>query len=171
MDALLVIDVQKALIAGAYREDAVLAAIRTVSETVRARGGIVVFVQHCHASFAPLKKGNPGWELHDRLDVRAGDHIVEKQASDAFYDTELDDLLRSTGVDHLYVTGLQTEYCVDTTCRSALSRGYGVTLIGDGHTTGDASLSAAEIIAHHNVVLANLAHPLNAITVCASSEI
>ncbi len=171
MDALLVIDVQKALVQGAYQESEVLSAIRAVSDKVRKRGGIVVFIQHCHASFEPMKKGNPGWELHGSLDVGDDDLFVEKEASDSFYESGLDELLQQRGVDHLYVTGLQTEFCVDATCRSALSRGYLVTLIGDGHTTGDAVLSAAQIIEHHNAVLANLAHPKNSIRVCASTDL
>lgn len=64
-----------------------------------------------------------------------------------------DDLLRSRGVDHLYISGLQTEFCVDASCRSALSKDYQVTLISDGHTTGDADLGAQQIIDHHNWVL------------------
>ena len=44
-----------------------------------------------------------------------------------------------------------TEYCIDTTCRRAVSLGYDVTLVADAHTTHDNDLLPAEkIIAHHN---------------------
>jgi nicotinamidase-related amidase len=119
----------------------------------------------------PMQRGNAGWALHAALDVRAEDLKVEKTASDAFYETNLDDLLRSRKVDHLYISGLQSEFCVDASCKSALSKDYRVTLISDAHTTGDADLSAQQIIDHHNYALANLAHPKNQIMLSLSSEV
>jgi nicotinamidase-related amidase len=47
-----------------------------------------------------------------------------------------------------------TPMCIDTTVRSAVSHGYGVTLIQDAHSTIDSEiLTAPSIIAHHNDVL------------------
>ena len=47
-----------------------------------------------------------------------------------------------------------SQFCVDTTVRRAVFLGYDVTLIADGHTTGDtATLTFSEIIAHHNETL------------------
>jgi nicotinamidase-related amidase len=49
---------------------------------------------------------------------------------------------------------LQTECCIDATCRRAFSLGYDVTLVKDAHGTWDKDdISAARIIAHHNEVL------------------
>lgn len=171
VEALLIIDVQKALIHGAFRENETLAAIRTATDELRRRNAIIVYVQHCHTTFEPMKRGEVGWQLDNRLDVQECDLIIEKEASDAFYETQLDDWLRGRGVDHLYVAGLQTEYCVDATCRSALSKGYQVTLVKDGHTTGDSVLPAAQVINHHNALLANLAHPKNQIHVVESTSL
>ena len=64
---------------------------------------------------------------------------------------------------------MQSEYCVDTTCRSALSRDFDVTLASDAHTTGGPA--AALVIAHHNAVLPNVAHPSRRIIACASAAI
>ncbi len=171
MDAILVIDVQNALIKGAYRESEVLDAINIAIGKVRERRGIVIFIQHCHSTYQPMKKGNPGWDLDDALDVTKGDIFVEKEASDSFYESRLGTVLKRAKVDQIFVTGLQTEYCVDATCRSALSKGYAVTLVSDGHTTGDSHFPAAEVIKHHNNILANLAHPKQRIRLCKSSEI
>ncbi len=171
MHALLVIDVQQALIRGAYREQEVLASIGTSINRVRAGGGLVVFLQHCHTMFEPMMRGKPGWQLHASLNVQPGDPVIEKEASDSFYGTNLKSLLDEHGVDHVLITGLQTEYCVDATCRSALSKGYAVTLISDAHTTGDSTLTAKQIIAHHNAVLSQLAHPDHTIELCRSTDI
>jgi len=73
---------------------------------------------------------------------------------DAFQATNLQRELESKGIKRLIVTGVQTEYCVDTTCRRAYSLGYDVTLVKDAHSTWDTDhLSAPQIIAHHNHVL------------------
>ncbi len=62
--------------------------------------------------------------------------------------------MQKLDISHLVVGGCQTQYCIDTTVRRAVSLGYDVTLIGNAHTTGDtASLQFADIVAHHNETL------------------
>jgi nicotinamidase-related amidase len=62
--------------------------------------------------------------------------------------------LRTNDVGKLVVVGLQTEYCVDTTCRRAYGLGYEVILVRDAHSTWDmGGMSASQIIDHHNNVL------------------
>ncbi len=52
------------------------------------------------------------------------------------------------------MVGAQSNYCVDTTSRRAVSVGYDVTLVSDAHTTEDSDvLTAEQIIAHHNSTL------------------
>ncbi|MGI9325064.1 MAG: isochorismatase family protein [Pseudomonadales bacterium] len=169
--AALIIDVQVGLVSGAYNETQLLENINRVITAVRAKGGHVVFIQHCHASYQPLMKDNASWALHPALDARGDDTYIEKTASDSFYQTELAEVLDAMNVAELYITGLQTEYCVDATCRAAQGRGYSVNLVEDAHTTGDSQLPAATIIAHHNAVLANLAHPDHPIRLVSSSAV
>ena len=80
--------------------------------------------------------------------------MVQKRHPDAFQETTLRELLELRGIRRLVLTGMQTEYCVDTTCRRAYSLGYDVTLVSDAHTTWDTEhLTASQIIAHHNDTL------------------
>ena len=169
--ALLVIDVQSGLVSGAYQEARVLSNINQVISKIRANSGLIIFVQHCHSTYKPLMKGDPDWQVHPALVQAVGDLFIEKSASDSFYQTSLHTDLESRGIDHLIVTGLQSEYCVDSTCRSALSKGYSVTLVSDAHTTGDSHMPASDIIDHHNSVLQNLAHPDANIQLKTTSEI
>lgn len=168
--ALLIIDVQVALMDGAWRADEVLANIAALLVRARAAGAPVVFLQHNHRSFKPMMRGEPGWANHPRVAPWPGDLIIEKTASDGFLDTSLQQDLDRLGVTALVVTGAQTEFCVDATCRAALSRGFDVLLVADAHTTGDAIIPAETIIRHHNHALANLAHPQRSIAVVASAE-
>ncbi|MNF08264.1 hypothetical protein D3C80_2086410 [compost metagenome] len=49
---------------------------------------------------------------------------------------------------------MQTEFCLDTTCRRAYSMGYSNILVQDAHSTFDnANFSGEEIVRHHNGVL------------------
>lgn len=157
--ALLIIDVQHALCCGdeaAFDIDAVINCINTVSAQARAVGAPVILIQHEEAD-GPLQWDADGWQLDARLLVHDTDLCVRKTACDSFYQTNLQDMLLSHGVDRLVVCGLQSEFCVDSTARAALARGYPVTLVADGHSTVDNGvLRASQISAHHNTTLANL---------------
>jgi len=169
--ALLIIDMQVALTVGAWRIDEVLDAIAGLQRRAREAGAAVVFLQHNHRSYTPMRQGAEGWAIHPRLAPRPGDVVVQKTASDGFMETSLRTDLDRLGVKRLVVMGMQTEFCVDATCRAALSHGFEVVLAADGHTTGDAVLPAETTIRHHNYALANLAHPRRSIEVMPSAEI
>jgi nicotinamidase-related amidase len=157
--ALLVIDVQQAACTGRWAmhdADGVVDRINGLAARARAAGVPVIFVQHAEEE-GPFQFGADGWQHYDRLDVEHDDIRVHKQASDSFLRTELDDLLKSRGIETLIICGMQSEYCVDSTVRGALARGYPVTLVADGHTTMDNDvLTAAQISAHHNATLGTL---------------
>ena len=169
--AILVIAAQIGPMGGAYEGSSVIKAIIKTISKVRESCGVVVFIQHCHLSYEPLMKGNTRWSLHPDLDKNPEALVVEKESSDSFYETPTDDLMAENDVEHVYITGIQTEYCVDTTSRVALSKGYSVTLVSDRHTTGDSHILAQAVIDHHNKVLANLAHPKSRIRVAVSDEL
>ena len=83
-----------------------------------------------------------------------GEPIVHKTACDAFFETILGAELGSRRVERLIVVGCMTEYCIDTTVRRAISLGYDVTLVADGHLTVDSGvLTFDQIISHHNSLL------------------
>jgi nicotinamidase-related amidase len=80
--------------------------------------------------------------------------VIHKSTPDAFHETPLQHELAARRIKHLVVAGLQTEYCIDTTCRRAFSLGYHITLVEDAHSTWDSlPLTAQQIINHHNHVL------------------
>lgn len=65
--------------------------------------------------------------------------------------------LTSQAVTELVVSGYATEFCVDTTIRSAAAKGFNITLVSDTHTTHDKPHAPAEfIIQHHNATLPNI---------------
>lgn len=158
--ALLIIDLQRALCVGEYAchdVDAVIGRINGLIAKARETGTPVVFVQHEEDGYEPLRHGSEGWQIDDRLHVQPDDRRVFKTSPDSFHKTELDAVLKGLGVTHLVICGAQSDFCVDTSTRRALSSGYDVTLVEDGHTTiayGD--LTAPQIIDHHTLILRNL---------------
>ena len=115
----------------------------------------VLFVQHEGTEEGhPLRKSLDGWKIHTGTGYRDGDEVVEKRDCDAFQNTDLQSRLDSSGIRHLVVAGMCSEYCVDTTVRRAYSLGYDVTLASDAHTTiSKDHLEADVIVRHHNAIL------------------
>lgn len=159
--ALLVIDVQEGMEPyTAHDGRAVVSRIATLIDRARTAGTKVIYVQHDGGAEPghPLAKGTPGHAIHHAIAPRAGEMVISKTQCSSFLGTNLDAALKASNIDHLVVCGMQTEFCVDTTVRSAHEHGYKVTLVSDAHSTGDtAVLSAKDIVAHHNRTLGDFA--------------
>ncbi|RKR76551.1 cysteine hydrolase family protein [Frondihabitans australicus] len=150
--ALLVVDVQKGVVAGAHDRDCVVANIASLVDRARAEGTPVVWVQH---SDDGLAIDSDEWQIVDELTPAAGEPIVRKNYGDSFEATELEEILAKDGIGRLVLTGAQTDACIRSTAHGAFTRGYDVTLVGDAHTTEDLSEYGApapgEVIAHTNL--------------------
>lgn len=173
--ALIVIDMQQgSFTAASPRHDAaaLVERLNRLAGRVRAAGGAVVFVQHDGPAGDAHHPDAPGWHLLPDLEVRAGDTVVHKTACDAFLGTTLEAVLAERGIGGLIVTGCATDYCVDTTVRSALARGIPTVVPADGHTTADRPhLPATKIIEHHNAVWADFIAPAGPATVCPCDSV
>jgi ureidoacrylate peracid hydrolase len=122
----------------------------------RAAGVLVVFVRNVYSSDRNLylsdvwleqaarKQGGgytsipvcaaDSWEgdFYGAVRPEPGDPVVTKHRYSAFYNTDLDTILRSHGVRTLIATGVSTNVCVETTVREAFVRDYYVVLVADG---------------------------------------
>lgn len=155
--ALIVIDVQRGMFASSeqpYDGDGVLSRINDLVSRARLASVPLIFVQHDGGPGHPLEKPLENWAVHPATGYRGGDIVVEKRHCDAFQDTRFQELLTDLGVTTVVLTGMMSEFCVDTTCRRAFSLGYEVVLVSDAHTTfSKPHLSADRIIQHHNEIL------------------
>lgn len=157
--ALIVIDTQLGMFASpgvppVPDGERLLQNIEALLRRAREANVAVVHVRHAGGPGHPLEKGTDGWRIHPRVAPLEDEPVVGKETPDSFLDTTLEEELESRGIGRLILAGMQTEYCVDTTCRRASGLGYDVTLAGDAHGTWDGDgLSAAQIVAHHNAVL------------------
>jgi nicotinamidase/pyrazinamidase len=82
-------------------------------------------------------QGTPGAELYPGLDRTKVDQVVDKaqdpytQGYSSFHGGNLAEVLRERGVDHVYVAGLATDYCVKNTVLDAIREGFDATLVTD----------------------------------------
>jgi len=137
-----------------YKGNELLAKVKSLIARARSAQIPIVYVQNNGSSGDPDAYGTPGWKIHPSITPVEGDVVVQKQTPDAFHETNLHRELESRRIKKLVIAGLQTEYCIDTTCRRAVSLGYDIILVKDAHSTWDSSrFTAQQIIEHHNDVL------------------
>ena len=132
--ALVVIDMQRDVVAPAYEVDRVVDNINTLIDKARAEDVPVIWVQH---SDDDMPRDSDGWQYIPELQRKDDEPLVHKHYGDAFEETELEQLLAERKIGRLVVTGAQTDACIRSTLHGALVRGYDATLVEDAHTTED----------------------------------
>lgn len=170
--ALLVIDVQNDVVAGAHARDAVVANISALVARARDSGVAVVWVQHADEE---LPEGSAGWQIVPELEVGPGEPVVGKAYGDAFEATDLEEVLGAAGAGRLVIAGAQTDACIRSTLHGALVRGYDVTLVSDAHTTEDLSAWGAPtpdlVIAHTNLYWSSQTAPGRTAGTASTAEV
>ena len=117
----------------------------------RSKGATVVYTRHCHSSPDDLgmlgrffsdyiRCGKKESEIIPGLSPLPGERVFRKNTYDAFYNTDLDEFLRSRSVEQVLITGVLTQMCCETTARSAFVRGYEVYIPADAQTTSSEEL-------------------------------
>ncbi|MCD4657804.1 MAG: isochorismatase family protein [Planctomycetes bacterium] len=96
-----------------------------------------------------IKSDNPHSAVTDLIN-KNGAFILTKSQYDAFYQTELEDYLRSKGIIQLIICGVLTHLCCETTARNAFIRGFEVFFPVDGTATHNEEFHIASLL--------NLAH-------------
>jgi len=160
--ALMIIDVQQGMWADPkwppFDGDAMLQRIADLADRARAAGAPVFYVQHDGGPQHPFHPGKPGYPFHAAIAPKPGDDVTVKHKSSAFHSTDLDQKLKRAGVDHVVVTGMQSEFCVDSAIRGAYERDYKITFVSDAHSTGDTrAASAKDLVAIQNQIMQDFA--------------
>ncbi len=119
-------------------------------KAMRAAGGKVIYITigaalpecsdapvHMRSFFQSVSnyEGQRAHQIIEELAPEPGDPIVRKTSIGAFASTGLDHLLRTMDREHLFMVGVSTNMCVETTAREAADRGYAVTLVEDACAT------------------------------------
>lgn len=156
--ALLIVDAQNEMFDPSnpvHESGKLLENLQTLIQKARSANVPVIYVQHNDAG---LVEGTDFWQIHQSIQPEAEDLVIQKKSPDSFHETALLEQLKSQGIQNLVIAGNQTEHCIDATTRSASKHGLNVTLAKDAHGTWDSeTMTAAQIIGHHNEMLSNFA--------------
>ncbi|MGM0845648.1 MAG: cysteine hydrolase family protein [Bacillota bacterium] len=153
---LLIIDAQQELIEGngeekpVYKKEKLIENINHVIEKAKVSNFQIVFIRDLDVAQGQGR----GFQIHEGISVPDDTVIFDKSATNSFHGTGLLSHLNSLDIEHIVIMGCATQHCIDTAVRTATIHGLDVTLVGDGHSTTDSkSLSAEQIIKHHNETL------------------
>jgi nicotinamidase-related amidase len=159
--ALLVIDMQLCAFDGQITSpicqgDELLVTVAELISSCRRQGLPIIFIQTCAISGQPYSKDSHGWEIHANLGKKSDDKVVYKVLSNAFEDTDLQDVLSALRVSSLITCGIWSEYCVANTSLAALSLAYEVYVVADAHgTVAGSDTEAMHTVATQNKMLAS----------------
>ncbi len=98
-------------------------------------------------AYRQLQRGSHGHALHEQLDMKADDLVIEKRRYSAFIQgsSDIDKILRGAGVDTVVIVGTLTNVCCKSSARDAMMLNYKLVFVTDAN----AALSDAE----HNATL------------------
>jgi isochorismate hydrolase len=165
--ALLVIDMQN------YFHQIIQPVLKNLSKVVqscRQKEVPIIFTQHGHTDPPSdggvlrewwgelILHGTRDWEFIPEMKTESKDIILPKKRYSAFFETELDSILRSKGIQDLIISGVMTNLCCETTARDAFMRDYNVFFLIDGTATGKEE--------HHLATLKNLGYGFAYLMTC-----
>ncbi len=162
--ALLVLDMQEYFLDPASHAyipsaEAIIPGVIQLIEAYAAHGRPIIYSQHINTESDAgmmstwwkdmITAGNEFHPIIPIIDITTG-QLVQKSQYDAFYQTQLEAILREKGVKQVVICGVMTHLCCETTARSAFMRGYEVFFPVDGTATYN--------LEFHRSSLTNLAH-------------
>jgi len=158
--ALLVIDMQKGSFTPEtprFNTKETVNRINELTQLFREHRFPVLFIQHDGTQANEFISNTNEWELLDELVIESNDIFINKYANDVFYSSQLQSKLIELDTNELYITGCATDFCIEATVQSALTKDYNIVVVKNGHTTGDRPhLNAEKVIEHYNWVWQNM---------------
>ena len=135
---LLVVDMQKALVdEDLYAFDTFLDSTVRLVDAARKNGVEVIFVQHDAGPGSGLSAGDEGFEIIEQLRPEAGEKVYVKNINSCFGNREFKAYMKQQEDKRLMIVGLQTNYCIDATVKSAFERGFEVIIPEGTNSTFD----------------------------------
>ena len=142
---LLVIDMQKGLVdEDLYDYENFLDRTLRLVDAARKNRVEVIFVQHDAGPGSGMTAGDEAFELIDELHPEPGEKVFVKTINSCFGNQDFKVYLEQQEDKHLMIIGLQTNYCIDATVKSAFERGFDVIIPEGTNSTFDNNYMNAE---------------------------
>ena len=150
---LLVVDMQKALTEDGELYDAEAFMDRNIRliEAARKNNVEVIFVQHDAGEGSGFSAGDEDFEIDPRVAPKEGEKVFVKTINSCFGNKEFKAYMEQQEDKRLMVIGLQTNYCIDATVKSAFERGFEVIVPEGTNSTFDNDYMTGETtVAYYN---------------------
>ena len=135
---LLVIDMQNGLVdEELYNYDAFVEKTVQLISAARKNHVEVIYVRHDAGPGSGLSAGDEGFEIADQVSPEEGDKVFVKTINSCFGNREFREYMEQQEDKRLMIIGLQTNYCIDATVKSAFERGYEVIIPEGTNSTFD----------------------------------
>ena len=135
---LLVIDMQKGIVdEDLYAFDTFMDRTVRLIDAARKNNVEVVFVQHDAGKGSGLSVGDEAFEIIDRIKPAQGEKVYVKTINSCFGNSDFKAYMKQQEDKRLMIVGLQTNYCIDATVKSAFERGYEVIIPEGTNSTFD----------------------------------
>ena len=135
---LLVIDMQKGLVdEDLYAFDTFMDRTVRLVDAARKNNVEVVFVQHDAGPGSGMSVGDEAFEIVDRIAPKEGEKVFVKTINSCFGNKDFKQYMKRQEDKRLMIIGLQTNYCIDATVKSAFERGFGVIIPEGTNSTFD----------------------------------
>ena len=142
---LIVIDMQKALMDDElYHRDSLLENIKKLIAAARASHAEVIYVQHDAGPGTGFSVGDEAFEIADEVAPRQDEKVFVKTINSCFGNKAFAACLEEAKDETLMIVGLQTNFCIDATVKSAFERGYRVIVPEGTNSTFDNPYMSAE---------------------------
>ena len=135
---LIVIDMQKGLVdEDLYAFDTFTERTAKLVDVARKNRVEVVFVQHDAGPNSGMSVGDEDFEIIDPMAPKEGEKVFVKTINSCFGSREFREYIESQPDKRLMIIGLQTNYCIDCTVKSAFERGFEVIIPEGTNSTFD----------------------------------
>ena len=142
---LLVIDMQKGIVdEELYAFDTFMDRTVRLIDAARKNNTEVIFVQHNAGEGSGLSVGDEDFEIIDRIRPKQGEKVYVKTINSCFGNSDFKAYMKQQEDKRLMIVGLQTNYCIDATVKSAFERGYEVIIPEGTNSTFDNNYMTGE---------------------------
>lgn len=135
---LLVIDIQKGITDDRlYDFDSFIVNTTKIIKAARDNQIEVIYFQHDDGPGTGFSIGDEEFEIAEQVFPRAGEKVFVKDINSCFGNKEFESYLKDSDEETLMIVGLQTNFCIDATVKSAFDRGYKVIIPKGANSTFD----------------------------------